>query len=341
MKSKSQKWWADKLAALLAVAVLAACGADTGDGDAAGGSVEVSKDPVLLPADAAAIVQDLNDGSDTANLTLDAQLQDSIETYPARDIDDANFKRLSALGRTTASSGTPRTVEDIKAYVPRQTSYPARFMAQVRLAREGSQPTSRIRLYEKEAADQPWKLALYVTVPVEFAPEISLDADGFALMVGEDEADGLKLDPSRVSLEMASYLSGYPSGVDSSIFAPGRHTSELSQSFKDSAEQSAQATITSSTRVESGELPVQAFKTADGGAVVMFDQLAVTSYSATGDRLRPISGSEGFLESDQSYDTIERSVANMVAAVIPPTASESLVQVIGLTGGTVDIQHTP
>ncbi len=341
VKNRSRSRWAGKLAALWCVALLAACGGgDTTDGEDSPGSVEVSKDPVLLPADAAAIVADLNAGSDKANETIDAQLQNAIETSPARDIDDANFKRLKALGRTTASSASPRTLQDVKVYVPRQTTYPARFMAHVKLIRADNPATTRLRLYEKEAADEPWKLAMYITVPAEFAaPDVPVDADGFAQLV--EGPEGLKLDPSKVSEELANYLSGYATGTDSSIFAPGRHTSELSQSYKDSNQENAQATITSSTAVEPGELPVQAFKTADGGALALFSQNVITRYAAApGKSLSPISGSEGLLPAG-TYNTIDRTVANMVAAVIPPAGSETLVQVVGVTGGTVSIEHSP
>lgn len=330
---------------LLCILALGACGQDDPDeGDETTGSIEVSNDPILLPADARAIVEELNAGSDKANATIDENLQNSIETSPARDIDDAFFKRLRALGRTTAS-GAARQLAEVKVYVPKQTTYPARFMAYVQLSlvdNPGEPPTSRLRLYEKEAADEPWKLAMYITVPPEFpAPEVPLDADGFAQMVNDEQDGSFKLDPSRVPEEFSNYLSGYAAGTESSIFSPGRFTSELSESYKAAVDKDAGAQITTSVSTTPGDREVQAFKTADGGALALFSTDVVTSYAAApGRSLSPTSGSEGLLPPG-TYDTIERTVTHMVAAVVPPATSERMVQIVGSTSGVTAFEHSP
>jgi hypothetical protein len=332
------------LALLLCLApVLGACGGgDNGGGDS--GSVEVSSDPVILPADARQIIEDLQARSEKANATLDTALQDSVEASPARDIDDAFFKGFKAKGQTSAGQVT-RRLEDAQVYVPRQTKYPARFFAFVKLA-NADDPTapliSRLRIYEKSAADEPWKLALYVTVPRDFVPpEVKVDGDGFAEIVTREQAEELKLDPSRLPDELAQYLSGYASGTDSEIFAPGRFTSEASQAFKASVDEDAQETITTSVQVSPGKFPVQAFRTADGGAIALFAQNVAYSYApAPGKVLNPTSGSEGLLEPGQ-YASLQRMVVNMVAALIPPSGTEGLVQIVGSTGGTVSFDGEP
>ena len=333
------------LCAILCLALLAACQQDEpADEKDEGTSLGVSKDPILLPDDARKIVEDLNAGSDKANETIDDTLQNSIETSPARDIDDAFFKRLRALGRTTAS-GAARQLQDVTVYVPKQTTYPARFMSYVKLAlvdNPGETPTSRLRMYEKEDADEPWKLAMYVTVPPEFpAPDVPLDADGFAETVSQDDAESFKLDPFRVPEELSSYLSSYATGTDSSIFGPGRFTTELAQSYKANADEDAALQITTSTEVRPGELDVLAFKTRDGGAIALFHTEAVTKYAAApGKSLSPTTGSEGLLPSG-TYDTIERTVSHMNAAVIPPAGAEAPVQIVGSTSGVVAFEHSP
>jgi hypothetical protein len=335
------------LAAMLACLTLlgGACGGgDDGGGDADSGSVAVSSDPVILPADTRQIIEDLQAKIDEANATLDVALQDSIEASPARDIDDAFFKGFKAKGQTSAGS-TRRRLADAQVYVPRQTDYPARFFAFVKLANAddpAAPQISRLRVYEKSAADEPWKLALYVTVPRDFVlPEISVDSDGFAETVGEDEGDGLKVEPSRLPDEFADYLSGFAEGTDSEIFAPGRFTSEASQALKASVEKDAQATITTTVEVSPGGYPVQAFRTADGGAVALFTENVNYSYAPLpGKVLNPISGSEGLLDPGE-YTSLQRNVVNMVAAVIPPADAEGLVQIVGTTGGTVSFDGEP
>ncbi|HEX2054072.1 MAG TPA: hypothetical protein VHJ78_10160 [Actinomycetota bacterium] len=329
------------LAVLLAacLATLAACG---GSGEKAAdtetGGVEISRDPILLPDDARQIVEDLNEGSDKANASLDASLQDSIETSPARDIDDAFFKRSRAQGRTSVT-GPVRNLQDVTTYVPRQTRYPARFLAFVKLGNPeapGEPAAGRLRLYEKKAADEPWKLAMYITVAPEFpAPDVPLDENGFARMVTEEGVEDLKLEPARVADQYADYLSGYAAGVESSIFAPGRHTTETAVAYKAQVDRDAQAGINSSIKVTANRYPIQTFQLRDGRALAIFAENIVTTYlAAPGKALNPLSGSEGLLEPG-SYSTIERHNINMVAAVIPPADSNELVQVVGSTGGTV------
>jgi hypothetical protein len=332
------------LAALFSIALLPACGGGTADDTDEGSSIEVSRDPVLLPGDARKIVEDLNAASDKANDTLDSQLEASIETSPARDIAEAFYKRLRALGRTTAS-GPPRSISDVTAYVPKQTSYPARFMAYVKLTlvdNPAEPAINRLRLYEKEAADEPWKLAMYITVPPEFtAPDIPLDADGFAEMVTDDEAETLKLEPSRVPEELSSYLSGYAAGTDSTTFAPGRFTNELAQSYKAAADKDTERQIGNTTEVSPGRIDAQAFQLRDGGALALFDTETVTTYTAAeGTVLNATAGSEGLLPQG-SYKTIRRKASNMVAAIIPPAGAEGLVLIPGSTTGVTAFEHEP
>ena len=86
---------------------------------------------------------------------------------------------------------------------------------------------------------------------------------------------------------------------------------------------------------------VQAFKTRDGGALALFSTDAVTKYAAApGKSLSPTTGSEGLLPTG-TYDTIERTVSHMNAAVIPPAGAEGLVQIVGSTSGVVAFEHSP
>lgn len=326
------------------LALLGACGQEPQD-DPPSETLEISQDPVVTPDEARQIAENWNAEIIETNATLDRARQDSLETSPARDIDDAFFVRFLAMGRTTAG-GTPRNLDEITTFVPRQTAFPARFLAFVRLgsAEDPAAPDLlRLRLFEKAAADEPWKLALYVNLPQDFTlPELSLDGEGFAQSVSELDSPDLKLEPGRVSEELAAYLSERTEDNQSSIFAPGTHTTEASTRFREATENAAQNDLSPSLeiRVTPGDYTFMELATTDGGALVLFDQKQTTVNEApSGSTMNTQNtpGLEGLLDPG-SYARIQRNQINMVAALVPPASSEELVQVIGSNGGLVSVE---
>ena len=330
------------LLALLSLLLMQACGEQPGDGGAGGdgGSVDVSGDPVLLPGDAREIVEDLHERSDKANASLDTALQDSIETSPARDIDDAVFKQLKATGKTSISG--PGDLQDVVTYVPRQTEFPSRFLAYVTTSGGDNSTESLSKylwLYEKKSADEPWKIAMYVPLPRNFeAPKVAVDGDGFAEMVSEDDSGELKVPPSDLPRELADYLSAYATGSQSTIFAPGSHTTQTQQRIKSLVDTQSQQGINFSVEIQPSEFPVQAFKTEDGGALTLFAYNVANRFGAApGKTLRSTRGSEGLL-APGSYATIQRNTVSMLAAVVPPATSDDQVRIVGSAGGTVSFE---
>jgi hypothetical protein len=147
------------------------------------------------------------------------------------------------------------------------------------------------------------------------------------------------MEPSRVPEELSKYLSGYAAGTDSTIFAPGRFTNELAQSYKTASDNDAARQIENKTVVSPGGIDAQVFKLRDGGALALFDTETVTTFTAAeGQVLNPTAGSEGLLPPG-TFKTIERTLATMVAAVIPAAGAEGQVSIVGATGGVVAYDH--
>lgn len=330
------------LAAVTSLLVLGACSPDPVTEDP-GDQVEVSADPVILPDEARTIAEEWNAEIDRANATLDRELQQALEVPPALEVDDALFRRLLALERTSATGAT-RELAQNDVYVPRQTEFPARFVTFIRLANLDDPSAAdllRLRLFEKSSPGDPWQLALYVNLAQDFVlPEIELDEDGFAVTAPTGTESGLQVDPAEVPDALAANLSSPAEESGPAVFAPGPHTSEAAASLAQSVDRDTQAGLNPSLEVVPGDYPPLALSTAEGGALVLLSTRSSYTFSAPeGRSLNLSSGLEGLVEPG-SYRSLTRHNVNMVGALVPPAGSDRQVEVIGSNGGLVAAETT-
>ena len=131
--------------------------------------------PVVTPAQAKVVVLAYNVANNKANATYDTALQDKHEEGPARAVDDALFRvaRKVGIGPLPANS-----LVGTKVYVPRQTSYPAVFVA-FSHPQEKGEPVSTFTaafVFRKDSSKATWKLA----------DETNFAGAGPAMAVGKD-----------------------------------------------------------------------------------------------------------------------------------------------------------
>lgn len=132
---------------------------------------------VVTPAQAKAIVQAYSVANNKANATYDTAAQDRHEEGPARTVDDALFgiARKLSLGPLPASS-----LVDVRVYVPRQTAYPAVFVAfaHAQLKGEPVEPFTAAFVFRRDSATATWKLADETNFGAA-PPRLTLDSGGY------------------------------------------------------------------------------------------------------------------------------------------------------------------
>src|ERR1700712_2596928 len=132
---------------------------------------------VVTPAQAQAIVASYIVVNNKANATYDTALQDKHEEGAARAVDDALFRiaRKVGVGPLPASAAV-----GTKVFVPRQTGYPAVFVALLhpKLKGQAASAFTAAFVFRRDSAKATWKVADGTTFPGA-GPALTLGADGY------------------------------------------------------------------------------------------------------------------------------------------------------------------
>ena len=144
---------------------------------ALGGSV------VLTPAGAVAVVKDYLTANNLANAHWDLRLQNAHEAGSAAVIDDAYFRIGTAVGlpHTPAFGAT-----GVKVYLPRQTRYPAVFVAYYRskIVGKPAGKGTNVALFQRASVRDRWRVTSEPYIPAGFeVPRFTVDAASFVCTV--------------------------------------------------------------------------------------------------------------------------------------------------------------
>jgi hypothetical protein len=168
--------------------------------------------PVVTPSQASTILAKLDAVDAKANAALSTKLLSTIETGPALAIDTHFYAANKKAGIPFPVS----QVSDRTVFVPRQTSFPAFFVAYETLTDSKGNDFVVVYLIQQATKGAPWKIALYAngtsgTQP----PDITLDASGYAHVATQ------KKGPAEVSPTRALCLHFYSPGGNGDVFTPG------------------------------------------------------------------------------------------------------------------------
>lgn len=182
----------------------------------------------------------------------------------------------TAAAAASKALGTPgpaisRPLRQVSVYVPHQSQYPLGFLARIETVSASTSGESSSVYYHfgRAAAGARW-LADFSSVadtrsPIRFA----LDQAGYANILPIDAA-GYVVQPRDAASALNDYLtSGLESGTPSGPFVPGKHTSGVVKSLRDSYDG-----LDNQGYEPSGDFAVReftrAYRAADGSPVVLF-----------------------------------------------------------------------
>jgi S1-C subfamily serine protease len=307
---------------------------------------------VVALGDVASIVAADTTVNNRANASLSIPLQDSHETCLQAILDDATY-RGDLAARSNTLGGSFDQIPD-RAFVPRETTYPA-FFSVLAEDRASSEPTTQNFLtYVKTSASAPWKLAssseilgpTSTGVPV---PRAATDTAGHVTILEGAGGDGLVTAPDNVATRVAAAFSSevasgkLPPGISAqfgpkneadphSIAAPYARLGAVSVQF------TAALPAAAAAGAPSPQCPYPAIRLADGGALVTFAVFAnAVVHVRAGYVVKQPSNRSAFggLLPPGSYTSLRMLVGNTDLAIVPPAGSPSPIEVIGQASETL------
>jgi hypothetical protein len=173
---------------------------------------------VVTPTQAKAAVTAWNQLDDTAASNLDANMLAQLEAPPLLGVDVPGFQDAKARGE---SPPPVVGVANVSVYVPKQTSYPAQFLARL----DGANGTTNYFVFVKASKQAPWKAAYRASlVSNAAAPELTLDRRGYAAVIPERQAKNqLKFVPATLARAYSDFLNQSAQGsapASSATFSP-------------------------------------------------------------------------------------------------------------------------
>ena len=244
-----------RTAALVALVVLAVTGCVTVHGE----KVVV---PSLSESEAAEVLKEFTEKSNTANKNLDIELNSQIETGVLADIDEATLKVRRDANPDGLPQYEPLKLTDTRYLIPRLRGWPKWFIADTANNRDKNR---WLLAFTRNSTEENWKASYLTIVEPDELPEFVFDQDGYAKAAPLD-ATGLAVAPGDLSAEYAKYLTD----GKSTVFADGKYTSELRKAREKEKKTPRYVTqFMDQPAPEKGYEPC-ALRTADGGALVLF-----------------------------------------------------------------------
>ena len=193
---------------------------------------------VITPEQAEAVVRAFWPLDERAKASNDQRLTDMLETGPAAEFDDA--VTLDNLHRPELPNlRVVRQLNGVEVFVPRQTSFPASFMANVLATVYGTSPegdppgtvTVDVFVFWRPDASTTWRAALHSFGPTHLG--VITNPTGSPYLAALPGSRELTVDPKTVPALLAAYwqqyyLTGTP---PESVFAAGRWTTEKMQAL--------------------------------------------------------------------------------------------------------------
>lgn len=136
--------------------------------------------PLVTPAGAREIVKALWPTRDEALVNRDLAAVEAVEDGPALQVDVA---RMASGGAPNRPAPSPQDVRDLGVYVPRQSRWPAYFIAEV-VTTSAGRPFLEVMVVQRHSPSSPWRIRFDTGVSegAGYLPHLEppvLDGDGY------------------------------------------------------------------------------------------------------------------------------------------------------------------
>ena len=214
-------------------------------------AIAVADHLVVTPAQAEQVVASYVSAARAANTVA---AYNAVQGPPLSVLSDAQIG-------VAPPNNTMFTLTNVQVFVPRQTTYPAQFLA---LATEPGSTNPDFRVFTKRSVGAPWK-AVYLTPAPSSTPTIFVDANDYARTV--TGAAGLRVEPATLPHTLAAY---FQQSLKANRSAPLRiFDSSLSGYVLNliKADTANRETVTAAATT----FPVYSYRTYNGGALSFCD----------------------------------------------------------------------
>ncbi len=284
---------------------------------------------VVTPAQAEQVVASYVSAASAANTVA---AYNAVQGPPLSVLSDAQIG-------VAPPNNTMFTLTNVQVFVPRQTTYPAQFLA---LATEPGSTNPDFRVFTKRSVGAPWK-AVYLTPAPSSTPTIFVDANDYARTV--TGAAGLRVEPATLPHTLAAY---FQQSLKANRSAPSRiFDSSLSGYVLNliKADTANRETVTAAATT----FPVYSYRTYNGGALsfvtLRFHLHAVPAGTATTvdpTAIFALLGQVPGLTQAQPYRSIDIDLLAQLALTVPPASQHNaLTLAAGSDFGAISGSGTP
>lgn len=291
----------------------------------------VVKAPVITPVQAMDVVKAHWDANHQADQSADPKVWVALETGYLETVDEKNTTNVFA-GQHVTYDAVP--IISSKVYLPRQTEYPAMFMAEIVSLQDGtdghpSKTTVRwLWGFTATSKADGWKLMADTILPDSATLTFALDKDGYVIQT-PDQATQANQTAAGMSSSYVNYMtSALASATTTSPFADGALTSDIVANYKTIKGEAHQSTLLTFT--PQGD--AQALTLADGGALVLFfatDQIERTAGAGYCFIQQPARTNFPYVIQPGSYDHVNFTAALELAALVPAKGSTAKISLSG------------
>ena len=298
--------------------------------------------PPVTPSQAQSIVAAYDAANTTNNAALDIEGQGKVEGAPIQTIDDATFRDFQ--GRGQSALGDQFTIGNIRVAVPAQSSPVNQFLATTTVTTSKG-GTEQYLLFTRANEADPWKVTMSAQLDKGSAPKLAKDKDGFTSLVDADHAATLLAKPTDLAGELADVWAK-DAGEERAthhVFASGPLTTGAVDQF---VQELSQSNINGKVdfKFEPNAAPPAAFRTANGGALVLFALNVHETVQAT--------GSDGLVQPDSrevfgglvppgQYGAVRYDRISILAATVPPKGKKARAKIIGIYDGITAASGLP